>query len=493
MYNVELQHKKKKYHAIERVKLLLDRGSFRETGSQVCNYGHTEGEPVGVPYDGVITGYGTVGGRRVFVFSQDFTVKAGTIGRRHGEQIALTLQRAVQSRCPIVGIYDSGGARIDETINALAGCADMLHWTSLASGSVPQIAVVLGPCAGAAAYAPALSDFVFMVDPISNMFITGPDVVKSVTGCTFSQEELGGARVHSTTSGVAHFCYRNEKACFSNVRRLLSLLPSSCDESPASVESVSPSSDRPVEIPQETRKIYDIKQIIDAVLDEDSFLEIQEEYAKSMVVGLGRLYGRTVGIVANQPLSEGGVINCDASDKAARFVRFCDAFNIPILTLVDTPGYMPGIQEEHNGILRHGAKLLYAYTEATTIKLTVILRKAYGGAYIAMGSAHLGADRVYVLPTAEIAVMGAEAAVSVIYKKRLAAMEDKAERAEFLKQETDRYCQTYMNAAVALHEGFVDELLQPEELRSRLRDDIAALSKKIPMRHIPKKHGNLPL
>ena len=228
-------------------------------------------------------------------------------------------------------------------------------------------------------------------------------------------------------------------------------------------------------------------------MDEDSFLEIQEEYAKSMVVGLGRLYGRTVGIVANQPLSEGGVINCDASDKAARFVRFCDAFNIPILTLVDTPGYMPGIQEEHNGILRHGAKLLYAYTEATTIKLTVILRKAYGGAYIAMGSAHLGADRVYVLPTAEIAVMGAEAAVSVIYKKRLAAMEDKAERAEFLKQETDRYCQTYMNAAVALHEGFVDELLQPEELRSRLRDDIAALSKKIPMRHIPKKHGNLPL
>lgn len=493
MYQIELQHSKKKYHAIERIRLVLDRGSFHETGSQVCNYGHVEGEPVAVPYDGVITGYGTVGGKPVYVFSQDFTVKAGTIGRRHGEQIALTIRRAVESRCPVVGIYDSGGARIDESINALAGCAQMLHEQALASGSVPQIAVVVGPCAGAAAYGPALSDFIFMVDSVSDLFITGPDVVKSVTGEERTQHELGSAQVHSTLSGVAHFSHATEKQSFAAVRQLLQMLPPSCDAPLPPLSESSEASADAIEIPQQGQKVYDVRTVLDSVLDEGSFLEVQKDYAKNMVVGFGRLAGRTVGLIANQPLELGGVIDCNASDKAARFVRFCDAFQIPILTFVDTPGYLPGVEQEHSGIIRHGAKLLYAYSEATTIKLTVILRKAYGGAYIAMGSQHLGADRVYVLPTAQIAVMGADGAVSILYKKQLSALADETARQELAARKAEEYRETFLNAAVALHEGFVDELVPPQELRRRLQDDLAILAKKNVMSAIKKRHGNLPL
>ncbi len=493
MYNVELQHSKKKYHAIERIRLLLDRGSFHETGAQVWNYMHDEGKGTAVPYDGVITGYGTVHGQPVYVFSQDFTVKAGTIGRRHGEQIARNIERAVQDRCPIIGIYDSGGARIEESINALAGCAEMLHWNTLASGSVPQIAVVLGPCAGAASYSPALSDFVFMVDPISNMYITGPDVVRSVSGSVLTHSELGGAKVHSERSGVAHFCYRNEKQCFSAVRSLLSYLPSSCDEAPKRM-------DAPREaqvfaealIPEEPQKVYDVRKVLEAVLDEESFLEVSSSFAHSMVVGLGRLNGRTVGIIANQTLHNCGAIDCDASDKAARMVRFCDAFRIPLLTFVDTPGYMPGADQEHNGILRHGAKLLYAYSEASVPKLTVVLRKAYGGAYIAMCSKHLGADRVYALPTAQIAVMGAEGAVSIVHKKKLASLPEEEKQAYFDEQ-VALYQKNFMNANTALHEGFADELLAPQALRSRLADDLRILEHKRPLMHIGKRHGNIPL
>lgn len=492
MYNVESQHSKRKYHAIERIRLLMDRGSFHEMGAQVTNYHHGEGEVVAIPYDGVITGYGTVSGKVVYVFSQDFTVKAGTIGRRHGEKIALTVKRAAENRCPVIGIYDSGGARIDESINALAGCANMLHQISLVSGSVPQISVVLGPCAGAASYAPALSDFIFMVDPISNMFITGPDVIKSVTGGQHTQNELGGAKVHSTISGVAHFCYRNEKECFASVRKLLNLLPSSCDwaAQPQLPERAAKSS---IEIPPERQRVYDIRQVVDAIVDAGSFLEVQSAFSESMLVGLGRLNGQSVGVVANQPLAEGGVITCDASDKAARFIRFCDAFQIPVITLVDTPGYLPGIQQEHNGILRHGAKLLFAYSEATVPKLTVILRKAYGGAYIAMGSQHLGADRVYALPTAEIAVMGADAAVSVIYKKQLRAIEDETQRKMYRQEQVQQYIETYMNASIALHEGFVDELLKPDQVRQRLCADLKLLNSKTSIQQIPKKHGNMPV
>lgn len=494
MYNVDLQHSKKKYHAIERIRLLLDRDSFRETGAQVWNYAHDDGKGKAVPYDGVITGYGTVDGRPVYVFSQDFTVKAGTIGRRHGEQIARNIERAVQDRCPIIGIYDSGGARIEESINALAGCAEMLHWNTLASGSVPQIAVVLGPCAGAASYSPALSDFVFMVDSISHMYITGPDVVKSVSGSVLTHSELGGAQIHSERSGVAHFCYQNEDLCFSAVRKLLSYLPSSCDAPPLSVQPPKEKSVFPKDlIPDDPRRVYDVRRVLDAVLDKDSLIEVSSEFAKSMVVGLGRLYGKTVGIIANQALHMCGSIDCDASNKAARMVRFCDAFRIPLLTFVDTPGYMPGAQQEHSGILRHGAKLLYAYSEATVPKLTVVLRKAYGGAYIAMCSKHLGADRVYALPSAQIAVMGAEGAAAILYKKKLATLSDPQEKQRYLAEQVELYREKYMNADIALHEGFADELLQPQELRSRLADDLRMLEGKRTLLRIEKRHGNIPL
>ncbi len=493
MYNVELQHRKKKYHAIERIRLLLDRGSFHETGAQVWNYAHDDSRGVAIPYDGVITGYGTIFGRPVYVFSQDFTVKAGTIGRRHGEQIARNIERAVQDRCPIIGIYDSGGARIEESINALAGCAEMLHWNSLASGSVPQISVVLGPCAGAASYSPALSDFVFMVDPISHMYITGPDVVKSVSGSELTQSELGGAKVHSERSGVAHFCYRSEKLCFSAVRKLLSYLPSSCDEPPqlCDAPSTAPAFAQGL-IPEEPQKVYDVRKVLESILDAESFLEVSSEFARSMVVGFGRLNGRAVGIIANQTLHNCGAIDCDASDKAARMVRFCDAFRIPLLTFVDTPGYLPGADQEHNGILRHGAKLLYAYSEATVPKLTVVLRKAYGGAYIAMCSKHLGADRVYALPTAQIAVMGAEGAVAIVHKKKLASLPEE-DRQRYFDEQVALYQKNYMNANTALHEGFADELLSVQELRSRLADDLRILSGKRPLMQLRKRHGNIPL
>lgn len=493
MYNVDLQHSKKKYHAIERIRLLLDQGSFCETGAQVWNYAHQGDGNRAVPYDGVITGYGTVHGKPVYVFSQDFTVKAGTIGRAHGEQIAQTIERAVRDRCPVIGIYDSGGARIEESINALAGCADMLHWNTLASGSVPQISVVLGPCAGAASYSTALSDFVFMVESVSYMYITGPDVVKSVSGSVLTHKELGGAKVHSELSGSAHFCYRNEKLCFAGVRRLLSYLPASCDELPPVADAPQLAPVLPQDlIPRQAQRVYDVQQVLESVLDDGSFMEVSANFGRAMVVGLGRMQGKTVGLIANQPLYNCGSIDCDASDKAARMVRFCDAFRIPLLTFVDTPGYMPGADQEHSGIIRHGAKLLHAYSEATVPKITVVLRKAYGGAYIAMCSKHLKADRYYVLPTAELAVMGAEGAVGIIHKKKLAAM-DQEERQRYFDQQVALYQREYMNADLALHEGFADAMLQPEQLRSRLIDDLRIIGGKCSLYRIEKRHGNIPL
>jgi acetyl-CoA carboxylase carboxyltransferase component len=494
-YNIEKQHVKGKYHAFERIGLLLDKSTFREIGSGIVNYSYDKSDSEAIPYDGVITGSGKIRGKTVYVFAQDFSVKGGTLGLRHGRKIAHIIKLAITAKCPIIGIYDSGGARIDEGINALAGCGEMMHYNTLASGYIPQISIIVGPCAGAAAYSPAITDFVFMVDRIGNMFITGADVVKSVTGESCTTQELGGTKVHMETSGVAHFGYNSEKECFSSVRKLVNTLPASylerkeypflnyIDKDTSAINSI---------LPDEAKKVYDMKDVIRAFVDEESFIEVHSGFAKSMVVGFAKLSGITIGIVSSQPLVNCGSIDCNSSDKASRFVRFCDSFNIPIITLVDTPGYLPGMVQEHSGIIRHGAKLLYAYSEATVQKLTVVLRKAYGGAYIAMGSKHLGADFVYAWPNAEIAVMGAESAASVLYKKKSSEMKEEDQK-QFLKQKTEEYAQLYMNADIAIQEGYVDEIIEPGDMRKRLFTDIIALADKEDCFKINKKHGNIPL
>ena len=391
-YNVEKQHKKGKYHAIERIHLLLDKDSFQEIGSLIVNYGYNEEKgDKKIDYDGVITGSGKIKGEKVFVFAQDFTVNGGTLGLKHGRKIAHIINLAIKAKRPLIGIYDSGGARIGEGINALAGCGEMMYYNTLASGYIPQISVIVGACAGAAAYSPAITDFVFMVDGIGSMFITGSKVVKCVTGEETTLEELGGAKVHAKQSGVVHFTYKKEKECFSVVRQLVSILPSSCDNKLQDrmmtyIDKVMPHIEDI--LPKENTKVYNVKDIITEFVDDNSFIEVHEKFACTLVVGFAKLSGITIGIVANQSAYNCGSIDCDSSDKAARFVRFCDSFQIPIITLVDTPGYLPGVDQEHNGIIRHGAKLLFAYAEATVTKVTVIIRKAYGGAYIAMGSKH---------------------------------------------------------------------------------------------------------
>ncbi len=493
-YLIENQHKKGKYHAIERLMLLLDKGSFCEIGRNICQYGAEANPEDGIAYDGVITGHGTINGRQVFVFSQDFTVKGGSIGRNHGKKIAHLIELAIQARKPLIGIYDSGGARIDEGMNSLAGCGEMMYQNVRASGVIPQISVVLGPCAGAAAYSPAITDFVFSVRKVGYMFITGADVIKSVTGEDCSTEELGGAQKHAETSGVVHFLCRHEKECFLKVRDLVDLLP---DNSAGAADRQIPLQAQPatalnrlLEIP--IKQTYDINTVIADVFDQGSFMEVHRDFARSVVVGFARLGGMPVGIVANQPCYNGGALDCDSSDKAARFVRFCDAFRIPIITFVDTPGYLPGLSQEHQGIIRHGAKLLVAYAEASTVKLTVVLRKAYGGAYIAMGSKHLGADLVYVLPCAQIAVMGAEGAVKTIHRRSANALPQE-ERAEFIAQKTREYEQAFMNADMALANGYADMTIMPGRLRKRLYSDLLLLKNKHSDDHLTKKHGNIPL
>ncbi len=493
-YNIEKQHLKGKYHAIERIILLLDKGSFREIGSGILNYGYDSSDEI-IEYDGVITGTGKVCGKPIYVFSQDFSIKGGTLGLRHAKKIAHLIEMAIKSRCPIVGIFDSGGARIDEGINALAGCGDMMYFNTLASGVIPQISVVVGPCAGAAAYSPAITDFVFVVDNIGCMFITGADVVKSVTGEECSLQELGSASVHSISSGVAHFRFEREKECFSSVRQLLDILPLSYTQK-LDCSSLTYFDNTVIDIhefvPNDSRKVYDMIGLINKIVDEGSFIEVHREFATNMVTGFAKLSNITIGIVSNQPCVNSGSIDCDSSDKAARFVRFCDAFNIPIVTLVDTPGYLPGIDQEHQGIIRHGAKLLFAYSEATVPKVTVIIRKAYGGAYIAMGSRHLGSDFVYAWPNAEIAVMGPESAVSVIYKKESASMCEN-DKDIFIKEKVDEYSRKYLNADIAVKEGYVDELINPSNTRRRIFDDLISLSNKNDYTRPKKKHSNIPL
>ncbi len=491
---VEKQHSKGKLTARERLQLLLDPGSFVELGTLVTTrateFGMAEKR---YPGDGVVTGFGTIDGRLVFVYAQDFTVMGGSLGEMHAMKIARVLELAMKSGAPVIGINDSGGARIQEGIDALKGYGDIFRLNTLASGVVPQIALIMGPCAGGAVYSPALMDFVIMVDRTSYMFITGPQVVKAVTGQEVSFEELGGARVHNTKSGNAHFLASSEEEAFGILRALLSYLPSNSEEEPPTVETgddpnrMDPELDEIV--PDDPKKAYDMREIIERVFDRGTFLEVQAGFGRSVIVGFARLNGRSVGVVANNPKVLAGVLDIDSSDKAARFVRFCDAFNIPIITFVDVPGYLPGVEQEHSGIIRHGAKLLYAYSEATVPLLTVIVKKAYGGAYIAMGSKHLGADVVFAWPTAEIAVMGPEGAAQIIFRKQLREAED---REALLQKLTQEYREKIANPYVAAERGYVDDIIYPRETRPKLIQALEALRPKreeLP----PKKHGNIPL
>jgi propionyl-CoA carboxylase beta chain len=491
---VEQQHAKGKLTARERIALLLDPGTFEELDSFVTHrsvdFGTAEKK---YPGDSVVTGYGKINGRTTYVYSQDFTVFGGSLSEVTAEKICKVMDMAMRNGAPIIGIADSGGARIQEGVASLAGYGEIFMRNTLASGVVPQISAILGPSAGGAVYSPAITDFTLMVKGISQMFITGPEVVKAVTGEEITQEELGGADSHGMLSGVSHFTLESEEECMDTIRHLLSFLPqNNLDEPPAADSNDDP--ERTDEIlrsivPDDSAKAYDMLDVISRVVDNGDFLNVQRDFAPNIIVGFARLGGRSVGVVAQQPAFLAGVIDIPASVKAARFVRFCDAFSIPIVTFVDVPGYMPGKDQEHHGIIRHGAKLLYAYAEATVPKVTVVTRKAYGGAYIVMGSKHLRADINLAWPTGEIAVMGPEAAVNIIHRRRLAESEDpEATRAELVEE----YRENFANPYQAAERGFIDDIIDPAETRPKLIRALDSLQNKrdtIP----PKKHGNIPL
>ncbi len=502
IYNMEKQHKLGKLHALERICMLLDEDSFREIGSNITNLEDAFNIKKGqFPYDGVITGYGTIGGQKVVIYSEDFTVIGGTLGKQHGFKIANAIKMAIESRCPVIGINDSGGARIQEGVNALAGYGEIFYYNTMASGYIPQISIIAGNCAGGAVYSPGITDFIFVIDNISQMFVTGPKVIKSVTNEDITADALGGANVHASRSGVAHFHMTGEKECFKKVRELISIIPPCYEKGflHSNVSSPAPyyrdmafNEALATIIPEQSNQSYDIHDVIDGIVDEGSFLEVQEEFARNVVVGFGRIKGVAIGIIADQPKFMAGVLDCDSSDKAARFIRYCDAFNLPILTLTDVPGFLPGKDQEYKGIIRHGAKLLYAYSEATTIKINVILRKAYGGAYIAMSSKHLRADFVYAWPTAEIAVMGADGAADILYGKKMKTM-NPDEKAAFRQEKIDEYNEKFMNPGIAAMHGYVDEIIKPEATRDRIYGDIMMLSEKRSLDSVNKKHGNIPL
>ena len=491
---VQRQRERGKLTARERIGLLLDEGTFVELDRyrvhRSYNFGLEENRPLG---DGVITGYGEVSGRKVCVFSQDFTVFGGSLGEVYAEKICKVMDLALSTGCPIVGINDSGGARIQEGVVSLAGYADIFHHNVLASGVVPQISVIMGPCAGGAVYSPAITDFVFMVEETSHMFITGPDVIKSVTGEEVSFEDLGGAGTHNTRSGVAHFAAPDEETCLSDVRYLLSFMPENNLETAPYYAPVD-SPERMEEelarlVPDSPQKPYDIRRAIELVVDEGEFYEVQEGWAQNIVIGFARLDGHAIGVVGNQPMVLAGTLDIDASVKGARFVRFCDAFNIPLLTFVDVPGFLPGTDQEWGGIIRHGAKLLYAFSEATVPKMTVITRKAYGGAYDVMCSKHIGADVNVSWPTGEIAVMGAPAAVNVIFRRQIAEAEDPdAKREELIAG----YEEQFNNPMVAAEMGYIDDVIDPRETRPYLIKALQMIRTKRPERP-PRKHGNIPL
>ncbi len=490
---IDAQHKKGKLTARERVHFLLDEGSFEEIGALVTHrstdFGMAEQIVLG---DGVVTGYGTIGGRLVYVFAQDFTVFGGSLSETHAEKICKIMDLAVQNGAPLIGLNDSGGARIQEGVSSLGGYADIFYRNVQSSGVVPQISAIMGPCAGGAVYSPAMTDFIIMVENSSYMFVTGPNVVKTVTNETVTSEELGGATTHASKSGVTHLVASNDVDCVEQIKQLLRYLPQNCEDKPPRLAYELGDEFRPELdsiVPENANQPYDIKDVIRGLVDADSFFEVHEQFAENIVVGFARLAGRSIGIVANQPMSLAGVLDVNSSKKGARFVRFCDCFNIPLLVLEDVPGFLPGTDQEWNAIITNGAKLLYAFSEATVPRVTVITRKAYGGAYDVMNSKHIGADMNFAWPNAEIAVMGAKGASEIIFKKEIDAADDPAAK---LAEKEREYADTFANPYRAAARGFIDEVIEPRETRRKLIKAFAMLEHKAVAR--PKrKHGNIPL
>jgi len=495
---VERQHARGKLTARERLDLLLDPGSFTELDMFTRHRAHAFGLDANRPWgDGVVTGHGTIDGRRVFVFSQDFTVFGGSLGEVFAEKIVKVMDLAQKMGCPVIGLNDSGGARIQEGVVSLAGYADIFFRNVRASGVVPQISVVMGPCAGGAVYSPAITDFIFMVRGTSHMFITGPEVIRTVTGEEVSMEDLGGAQSHATRSGVAHFATDSEEECLAMVRELIAFIPQNNMETAPHLPSGDPVDRMEPElatiVPDLPTKPYDMTRVIELVVDDGDFFEVAPLYAQNIVIGFARLDGHSVGVIGNQPKALAGVLDIDASIKAARFVRFCDAFNIPLVTFVDVPGFLPGTAQEYGGIILHGAKLLYAYAEATVPKLTVITRKAYGGAYDVMSSKHVGADFNAAWPTAEVAVMGPEGAVNIVFRREIeAAGENGGDSAERRAELVEEYKERFANPYIAAERGYVDAVIEPEETRPWLINALRACLTKREQRP-PRKHGNIPL
>jgi len=491
---IQKQHESGKLTARERLDLLFDEGSFVEIDAFVKHRCTEFGmQDVDAPGEGVVTGYGTVDGRLVYAFAQDFTVVGGSLGEMHAKKICKVMDMALKMGAPLVGINDSGGARIQEGVDALSGYGNIFFRNTIASGVIPQISVIMGPCAGGAVYSPALTDFIFMVDKTSQMFITGPQVIKAVTGEEVTSEELGGAMTHNSVSGVAHFISPDERQCIEEIKRLLSFLPSNNMESAPEFDcedDLNRIEDKLNEIvPDNPNKAYDMKEIITTIVDNGDFMEVQPYYAMNIITGFARLNGRSIGIIANQPKVLAGCLDINASDKAGRFIRTCDAFNIPVLNIVDVPGFLPGTNQEYGGIIRHGAKMLYAYSEATVPKVTLIVRKAYGGAYLAMCSKDLGADQVFAWPSAEIAVMGPDGAANIIFKKDIEAAENPAaKRQEKIQEYKDKFATPY----IAASRGYVDDVIEPATTRQRLISAFDMLQSKRETRPA-KKHGNLPV
>ena len=491
---IEDQHKKGKLTARERIELLIDDWSFEEIGMLVQHRSYDFGlENQKYLGDGVVTGHGKINGREVFVFSQDFTVFGGSLAEAHAEKICRIMDMALKVGVPVIGLNDSGGARIQEGVVSLGGYADIFLRNTLASGVIPQISAIMGPCAGGAVYSPAITDFVLMVKNTSYMFVTGPNVVKTVTHEDVSSEDLGGAMTHATKSGVAHFACENEAVCIENIKTLLSFIPQNNMDEPPFI----PSTDSPQRndetlntiIPDNSHKPYDMKEIIHAVVDDGDFFEVHQHYAENIIVGFARMDGHAIGIIANQPATLAGVLDNDASIKGARFVRFCDAFNIPLLVFEDVPGFLPGTVQEWNGIIRNGAKLLYAFCEATVPKITIITRKAYGGAYDVMNSKHIRGDMNFAWPTAEIAVMGPKGAVEIIFKKEIDKAEDKISATE---QKENEFRQKFANPYIAAERGYVDDVILPSETRYKVIRAFQILENKVDV-NPKKKHGNIPL
>jgi propionyl-CoA carboxylase beta chain len=491
---VEIQHRKGKLTARERIDLLLDENSFEEIGALVTHrstdFGLDKNKVFG---DGVITGYGTIHGRIVYVFSQDFTVFGGSLAEAHASKICKIMDLAMKNGAPVIGLNDSGGARIQEGVVSLGGYADIFYRNTLASGVVPQISAIMGPCAGGAVYSPAITDFIFMVENTSYMFVTGPNVVKTVTHEEVTAEDLGGASTHAVKSGVTHFACKNEMDCIQQLKSLLSYIPQNCEEDPPildydAIENESRPGLNNI-VPENANHPYDIRDVITDTVDQASFMEIQKDYAENMVVGFSRLAGRSIGIVANQPAILAGVLDINAAKKGARFVRFCDAFNIPLLVFEDVPGFLPGTDQEWNAIITNGAKLLYAFCEATVPRITVITRKAYGGAYDVMNSKHIGADLNYAWPSAEIAVMGAKGAAEIIFKKEIKAAKNPEAK---LKEKEEEYKEIFANPYLAAARGYIDAVIKPEQTREKLIAGFEMLKNKVAQ--LPKKkHGNIPL